>query len=308
MLCSEARPVEWQGKKAAVQARTPARGQLCFTRFSLLTCYECFPFLPLRGLSAALASAAGFASGLRPRPCVWLHQHRYHRRAGQRRGAARLTRDPGRVSAHVRGVQDSCHPPGAAWRARGDGPVHAAARPHWRVAHCHRRMRPAAPPGPPAPERRPTAAPGRNRTDCQMGAGRESEPAPPRAGGRPAHRRGERLSLTKGNRAHLRGTNLKHDLPAPDQGLFFVKNHRRQRPVRVEKLKKNTPSEQLFAGPATRPAGNYQLDVRTKVKGRTQLEKAVLKKSSLWLNKGHCHLCERSSRLVQHKSLVFTYE
>lgn len=46
--------------------------------------------------------------------------------------------------------------------------------------------------------------------------------------------------------------------------------------MRVEKLKKNTPSEQLFAGPATRPAGTYRLEVRSKGKGSSQLRTAAL--------------------------------
>jgi hypothetical protein len=73
-------------------------------------------------------------------------------------------------------------------------------------------------------------------------------------------------TLTKGNLAHLRGTNLKYDPTDPDQGLFFVKTTGSSAPVRVERVKKNTPSEQLFAVPATITAGGYRLEVRSKVK------------------------------------------
>ncbi|MDO7873231.1 DNA-binding domain-containing protein [Hymenobacter sp. ASUV-10] len=70
-------------------------------------------------------------------------------------------------------------------------------------------------------------------------------------------------ALTKGNLAHLRGTNLKYDPADLDQGLFFVKTTGSSAPVRVERVKKNAPSEQLFVVPGTLTAGTYRLEVRS---------------------------------------------
>ncbi|MCR5887922.1 DUF4469 domain-containing protein [Hymenobacter sp. J193] len=82
-------------------------------------------------------------------------------------------------------------------------------------------------------------------------------------------------TLTKGNLAHLRGANLKYDLDDATQGLFFVKSTGGA-PVRVTKVKKNLPSEQLFVVPATLTAGSYRLEVRSKGKASTQLKTATL--------------------------------
>ncbi len=82
-------------------------------------------------------------------------------------------------------------------------------------------------------------------------------------------------TLTKGNLAQLRGTNLKYDLADLTQGLFFVKTTGGT-PVRVVKVKKNTPSEQLFLVPAALTAGTYRLEVRLKVNGSAQLKTAAL--------------------------------
>lgn len=83
-------------------------------------------------------------------------------------------------------------------------------------------------------------------------------------------------SLTKGNLAHLRGTNLKYDLSDPDQGLFFIKTSSSSAAVRVERVKKNTPSEQLFVVPSGLSAGVYRLEVRSKLRGSENLRTAML--------------------------------
>ncbi|WP_035562631.1 DNA-binding domain-containing protein [Hymenobacter sp. IS2118] len=82
-------------------------------------------------------------------------------------------------------------------------------------------------------------------------------------------------TLTKGNLAQLRGTNLKYDLTDLTQGLFFLKTTGGT-PVRVVKVKKNTPSEQLFLVPAALTAGTYRLEVRMKGKGSTLLKTVAL--------------------------------
>ncbi|MDO7877307.1 DNA-binding domain-containing protein [Hymenobacter sp. ASUV-10] len=83
-------------------------------------------------------------------------------------------------------------------------------------------------------------------------------------------------TLTTGTLALLRGTHLKHDPTDPDQGLFLVPATGSNAPVRVDKVKKNTPSEQLFLVPATLPAGTYRLEVRNKLRGSNTLRTAAL--------------------------------
>ena len=81
-------------------------------------------------------------------------------------------------------------------------------------------------------------------------------------------------TLTKGGVARLTGSKLKLDPADPTQGVFLVKSTGAA--TRVERVLTNKPSEQLFGVPATLSAGTYQLEVRTKVKGSSQLKTAAL--------------------------------
>ncbi len=81
-------------------------------------------------------------------------------------------------------------------------------------------------------------------------------------------------ALTKGGVVRLTGVNLKFDLADPTQGLFLVKSTGAA--TRIEKVKTNKPSQQLFIVPATLGAGTYRLEVRSKIKGSTQLKTAAL--------------------------------
>ena len=81
-------------------------------------------------------------------------------------------------------------------------------------------------------------------------------------------------TLTKGGVVRLTGAKLKFAAADPDQGLFLVKSTGAA--TRVAKIMTNKPSEQLFGVPATLAAGTYRLEVRTKVKGSSQLKTATL--------------------------------
>lgn len=81
-------------------------------------------------------------------------------------------------------------------------------------------------------------------------------------------------TLTKGGVVRLTGSLLKVDAADPDQGIFLVNSTGAA--TRVTKVMTNKPSEQLFMVPATLAAGTYQVEVRTKIKGSSQLKTAAL--------------------------------
>jgi len=85
-------------------------------------------------------------------------------------------------------------------------------------------------------------------------------------------------TLTKGGVVRLTGSKLKLDPADPDQGVFLTKTTGAgtSTATRVARVMTNKPSEQLFVVPTTLTAGTYRLEVRTKVKGSTQLKTATL--------------------------------
>ncbi len=81
-------------------------------------------------------------------------------------------------------------------------------------------------------------------------------------------------TLTKGGVVRLTGSKLKYDPADPTQGVFLVKSTGAE--TRITNVKDNKPSAQLLLLPATLTAGTYRLEVRTKIKGSTQLKTATL--------------------------------
>ncbi|MBG8555946.1 DUF4469 domain-containing protein [Hymenobacter guriensis] len=83
-------------------------------------------------------------------------------------------------------------------------------------------------------------------------------------------------TLRPGATARLRGANLKHNPTDPTQGVFLVPATGNGNPVRLERILKNTPSEQLFLVPPTLPAGTYRLEVRIKPRNSSHLRTGTL--------------------------------
>ena len=81
-------------------------------------------------------------------------------------------------------------------------------------------------------------------------------------------------TLTKGGVVRLTGSKLKYDPADPAQGVFLVKSTGAE--TRITNVKDNKPSAQLLLLPANLTAGTYRLEVRTKIKGSTQLKTATL--------------------------------
>jgi hypothetical protein len=72
----------------------------------------------------------------------------------------------------------------------------------------------------------------------------------------------ENATITPGGAAEINGELLKMDTEDPEQGLYFIQNGTT---TKVDVLIRNLPSDLMFNIPSSRTAGEYQLEIRTKV-------------------------------------------
>ncbi len=76
-------------------------------------------------------------------------------------------------------------------------------------------------------------------------------------------------TVTVGNIGQLSGSRLKYDPAQADEGVFFVATAGGE--TKVSTIQKNKPSQSVFLVPATLVAGTYNLEVRARVGGGTEL-------------------------------------
>ena len=77
--------------------------------------------------------------------------------------------------------------------------------------------------------------------------------------------------VTVGNIAEVAGSRLKFDEAAADEGIFFIATAGGETKVAAAAVQTNQPSTLLFLIPATLIAGTYNIEVRARVSGGTEL-------------------------------------
>ncbi len=77
--------------------------------------------------------------------------------------------------------------------------------------------------------------------------------------------------VTVGNIGAVSGSRLKYDTAQADEGIFFIATAGGETQVANAAVQTNLPSTLLFLIPATLIAGTYNLEVRARISGGTQL-------------------------------------